>query len=327
MNLPAVIRLLNREYPDGGWPQPFNLLRAARQVRAGTPVGVAARAEHTSVAALRTVMQSKNELATALGLRSLRVERLRIQRTSLLLGQLLVGRCAEIAFEAIYKSELGDRDFELQDERESKTDTDYRLLNGSRRPIYRINIKFHGSQFRRAPELVGLAAEDCFALATYKIYSALRKQEGDALPYLFLIVGVPNLRAEEIGARIPSELRELCALFSSSPKAKGKRAFEDWIVETLVRDQAPVYLDTLNAIGTANWYVLSARRAHLLLRDKLFDRAYALRIRGFAQQFRSAELDMHFSLTEDLTPLREFLATLRDDGLQKATTLTERGDI
>jgi hypothetical protein len=74
------------------------------------------------------------------------------------------------------------------------------------------------------------------------------------------------------------------------------------------------------------WYVLSAKRASNLLREYLFDRVFALRVRGFARAFKAAELDMHFSLSEDLIPLRHFLATLRDEGPQKITTLLERGD-
>ena len=49
-------------------------------------------------------------------------------------------------------------------------------------------------------------------------------------------------------------------------------------------------------------------------------------MRGFARVFRGAELDMHFSLSKDLIPLKQFLATLRDGGPQRVTTLMERGD-
>jgi len=58
---------------------------------------------------------------------------------------------------------------------------------------------------------------------------------------------------------------------------------------------------------------------------KLFERVFALRIRGFAQQFRSAELDMHFSLKDDLTPLEEFFGTLRQEGQTKVAGQLERG--
>jgi hypothetical protein len=38
------------------------------------------------------------------------------------------------------------------------------------------------------------------------------------------------------------------------------------------------------------------------------------------------ELNMHFSLSRDLTPLLKYLETLRDAGYPKVTTLLERGD-
>jgi len=61
-------------------------------------------------------------------------------------------------------------------------------------------------------------------------------------------------------------------------------------------------------IRNAPWYALSARKALKLLRDedRLFKRCLALRIRGFARNWPNAEVDMHFSLKEDLTPLPAF---------------------
>ena len=53
--------------------------------------------------------------------------------------------------------------------------------------------------------------------------------------------------------------------------------------------------------------MLSARRADHLLRENLFDRVYAVRVPGFARLFGKAELDMHFSLKEDLRDLHGFL--------------------
>ena len=40
-----------------------------------------------------------------------------------------------------------------------------------------------------------------------------------------------------------------------------------------------------------------------------FERVFALRVRGFAPRFPGAALDMHFSLSPDLTPLHRFLDT------------------
>jgi hypothetical protein len=45
-----------------------------------------------------------------------------------------------------------------------------------------------------------------------------------------------------------------------------------------------------------------------------------------SRRFRGAELDMHFSLSADLTPLNTYLETLRVSGYPRATTLLERGD-
>ncbi len=88
----------------------------------------------------------------------------------------------------------------------------------------------------------------------------------------------------------------------------------------------PVFVQTLERILQADWYMISARRADRLLRERLFERVYALRLRGFARAFRGAELDMHFSLSGDLIPLPQFLTTLREGGQQKVTTLMERGE-
>lgn len=248
------------------------------------------------------------------------------QRSAQMLGGLLLGRCAELAFERIYKTEMESDEFELRDLREGRTDTDYRLYNGRGRPIYRINIKFHGAQFRRARELVGLEPEDCFALATYKINGALIKQHEEGLPYFFSIVGVPHLTGAAVGEQLSSSLVETIALVHKSRRATRKRDFEDAAINHMVDTEDEVYRQTLDRILGADWYVLSARRADLLLREKLFDRVFALNMRNFARAFRGAELDMHFSLSEDLIPLREFLGTLRTGGPQRITTLLERGD-
>lgn len=80
-------------------------------------------------------------------------------------------------------------------------------------------------------------------------------------------------------------------------------------------------------VQTARWRVLSARKADGLLREKLFDRVYAVRVRAFARNCRNAELDMHFSLTHDLTPLDAFLAALREHGLPWVTAALERGSM
>jgi hypothetical protein len=105
-----------------------------------------------------------------------------------------------------------------------------------------------------------------------------------------------------------------------------KRDIEDQVVHVLQGEQHPAFDATRKRIATAQWYVLGAKKADKLLREFLFERVFALRTRNFSRQFRGAELDMHYSLSRDLTPLTTYLAMLRDAGYPRVTTLLERGD-
>lgn len=321
------IAVLSDLYSPNIFPKPFHVLSAAIAVDGGASIESAARNAKTTPTAIRTVANSSSRVNAVLGLSDRDTDGDSLRRAQLILGQMTLGVIAERVFEELYRSETATDEFELQDERAGRSDTDYRVLDALKRPIFRINIKFHGSQFRRAEELVGLVAADCFALATYKIHGALKKQEDERLPYVFAIVGVPNLTAEVVGQAIPARYAAALALVHSSPKSGvGKRAFEEAIVDRVLHTEPKELTAIYNAVSAAQWYVLSARRANILLKDRLFERVYALRIRNFARMFRGAEVDMHFSLKEDLTTLHEFLTTLRDGGMPKLVTHLERGE-
>lgn len=209
------------------------------------------------------------------------------------LGQLVIGNLAERVFEEIYRDTVGTTDLELKDDRGSRGKTDYLVFNGEGRQVFRINIKFHGALFRRAVELVGLHPEDCFALATYKIHAALNRQDTEHLPYIFVIVGVPGLTGSQVGEFVPQDLVHLAALPRMMERVHGVRQIEDSIVEVLTvhpeRFQLAPEIDSyVNQIRSSKWFVLSARRAEQLLREKLFDRVYALRVRSFARNYRAA---------------------------------------
>jgi len=320
----AVIREL---FGDGAWPPPLHVVKALERIRAGEDRASVRRDFRIASRTLTQAEAAADPVVHLLGARPEEASEEVKRRARATLGQLLLGRCAELAFENQYRREMGSERLELRDLRESRSDTDYRLYDESDRPLYRINIKFHGARFRRALEFVGLEPDDCFALATYKIHSALIKQEEEHLPYFFAIVGVRGLSGEAVGASMPGELTEAAAVAHSAPRFKGKRDFEDRIVRSLVSGGADVFRTTYEQIEQAQWFLLSARRAEQLLRQMLFERVFALRVRGFAQTFRAAELDMHFSLSQDLTPLQEFFATLRQEGLTKVATQLERGII
>jgi hypothetical protein len=326
MTADELLDVLARLFSSRHWPKPLHLLEGVQLLRQGMSPREAAQSVGTSAHLLVRAKEAVCPVQHVLGISPLEIDTSHRQRAGQMIGQLLLGRCAEMAFESIYRAELHTEEFELRDVREGRSDTDYRILNGRGRPVYRINIKFHGSLFRQAKDVVGLDPDDCFALATYKIHAALQKQHHDGLPYFFAIVGVPDLTGGNVGSSIPSLLVETVALIDQSPKGRAKREFEDAVVEHLVQTDEPVFRETFPRIAEAQWYVLSARRADRLLRSLLFERVFALRVRNFARAYRGAEVDMHFSLSKDLAPLRRFLTTLREDGPQKVTTLLERGD-
>ena len=306
-------------------PKPLNLLTARKLLKTHS-VADTARLLQTTAAKVREIADCGNPAAAIVGITRRQIPADQAQKVRQTLGTLLLGRAAEIAFEDIYQSVMGASEFELVDLREGRTDTDYRLLNGGKRPLFRINIKFFGSNFRRGPELVGLDPEDCFPLATYKIHGALQKQDAEHLPYAFVIVGVPGLTGDMIAPIIEDRYVEALKWLTAGSIPK-KRDLEDRVVARIVEANLPAYRTAYDRIRGAEWFIISARKADHLLREKLFERVYALRIRGFAQQFRSAELDMHFSLAGDTMVLSDFLRLLKKEGPAKTTSMLERGSI
>jgi hypothetical protein len=328
MSNPDIIGFLKTAYPNEPWPKPFHVLEGLQRVAAGESVKSAAKAVGTGSHRLEEAAKSAHPEFDILGLQPSDLTDEDLKKASVILGQLLIGRAAEMAFEDIYRTEIGpDAEFKLVDLREGRGDTDYRVLNGRDRPVYRVNIKFFGSIFRRAQEMVGLESEDCFPLATYKIFGALQKQQEEHLPYIFAIVGVPNLTAVSIQDQLAQDDVEIVAMFSKSQRVSGKRNIEDKVVERIVAKNSKSFREVYDRIRAANWYVLSARKADKLLRDLLYERVFAMKIRGFAQQFRGAELDMHFSLKKDLVTFKDFLHTLKEEGQTKMASLLERGTL
>jgi len=335
--LDALVPLLRAIYGTDALPEPFDLLAEVLDARLkkkiAEPVGsekvdrrTAARAK--KVAALLAAPDAL-EQATGIASGAELPEKI-VARAEMMLGQLLLGHLAEQAFELIYKNTMHNADLTLEDQRESRNDTDYRVLNGGRRQVFRMNIKFHGARFRNAMDMVGLEPDDCFALATYKIGQGLQKQEKEVLPYIFVVVSTP-IASSDIGRQIPRRYVDLAALAHASKSIKGKRKIEERIIEHLVAGSdagfAPVVQQLRDQLATATWRVLSARKADKLLREKLFDRVFAVRVRAFNRNYRNAELDMHFSLSQDMTPLHRFLEIIRDKGLHGVTAELERGTV
>src|ERR1035437_7602230 len=153
-----------------GWIEPIALIRSGEL----TADAAAKRAKTT--AARMAALASAGSLETILGGEIPEITLEQDSKVRGTLGQLMIGHLAEQVFEELWSTNLGDQDRVVTDDRGSRTDTDYLVRDGRDRQVFRINIKFHGSQFRRARELVGLEPSDCFALATYKIHAALDRK-------------------------------------------------------------------------------------------------------------------------------------------------------
>lgn len=237
------------------------------------------------------------------------------------IAQMLLGALAERRFEGLSDEITGPGVLRIEDHRPSRTDTDYRLLNGQGNPICRLNIKFHGTLFRDAKRYVGLEPEDCFALATYKINNALKRQEEERLPYVFLVLSVPELSAPEVARLVPSDYVWTLAVL------KGRRLVEEAIVERLrAVDHRERFQSIFQKMPEGKFRIISARKAYNLLREKLFERVHALTLKGFTRRFRNAEVDMHFSLSKELTPLRTFFELLIRESPQRVAVGLDRGD-
>lgn len=328
MKLDELVEFLESAYSASPWPKPFHLVQGLRRVQAGESIDEVARSVGTSRKRLESLVAASDPMYLVLGCHRADLTQREIDRARTRVAQVLIGRAAEMAFESIYKDELGTgTEFTLEDRREERNDTDYRVLNGRGRRLYRVNIKFFGSQFRRGLEMVGLGAEDCFPLATYKILGALQKQQEEHLPYIFIVVTVPNLTAASISTMLPERDVETLALFKRSKTIQRKREIEDKVIGVITTKKTPAFSEVYDRIRSAQWYVLSARKADKLLRELLFERVYALRIPGFVHAFGAAEIDMHFSLKKDLVPLREFLRLVRDETPAKVASLLERGTV
>ena len=234
-----LLRLADRLFPDD-LPREFLLLGAVESVRAGEDLAGAARRVHSTrkhLASLGSLDDSVNAIFGVDLLTASSTDAMRRPRDTI--GQLLLAELAERAFVQIYKETMGTDDLILEDDRSSRNDTDYRVLNGQRRAVFRINIKFYGTLFRNALELVGLAPEDCFALATYKVYQGLQRHEAERLPYLFMIVGVPGLTGTSAGSAVPEDLAHLVSLVHAAKGLPGKRGIEERVVTNLIDSEQP----------------------------------------------------------------------------------------
>jgi hypothetical protein len=231
---------------------------------------------------------------------------------------MVLGRLAERRFELLVPSLTAGRNVSIEPRLADRSTTDYLLKDGNGNPVCRINIKFHGTLFRDALTNVGLAPDDCFALATYKIHSALERQQQDGFPYVFFVLSIPNLTAASVAESVPADLVWALAVVD------GKRIVEEAIADVL---RGPEYehrfQELLLRMGEGQFRIVSARKAANLLKTLLFERVYAIRVPRFVQ---ATQVNMHFSLSTDLAPIEDFLRLI-DGPLHILAVRLDRGEL
>lgn len=248
-------------------------------------------------------------------------------------SNLLVAQLGEEIFEPLMGEPVGRMGYRVLDRRAEHAEQDFDIQDETGAPALSVNVKVHSSQFRNAPQVVGLAADDCFALALYKILSAFKQSRDTGVPFLFLV----SIRwgiVEEVMSRVPEDLGEVVELVFRA-RAQGKRRAEDRLVQHAV--------DRLRELGTweelirmlteeGDHRVLSAKKALDLFMDRFDPRCPALSIREFGRAFGgqrgvAAEINMHLSIRDEMEPLERALSNLEREGLAWFRRLVEAGMI
>lgn len=256
-----------------------------------------------------------------------------VERHLQIFSNLLVAQLGEEIFMPLMGEAMIGMGYRVVDRRAAHAEQDFDIQDEADHPALSVNVKVHSSQFRNAPQVVGLAADDCFALALYKILSAFKQGRETGVPFLFLV----SIRwgiVEEVVRRVPADLGEVVELVFRA-RAQGKRRAEDRLVQHAVQRLREIgtwdeLIDMLAHEGDHR--VLSAKKALDLFMDRFDPRCPALSIREFGRAFGgqrgvAAEINMHFSITEEMEPLERALSNLEREGLGWFRRLVDAGMI
>ena len=132
-----------------------------------------------------------------------------------------------------------------------------------------------------------------------------------------MIISVPDFPRDLIEQNVSEDWVWLASLSGRAVEESiaNRLTFEAWAA--VIRSR----------IETSEFRVLSARRAYNLLGSLLFERVHALRLRGFNQLFRGAEINMHLSLSKEMIAYPLFLKVLADRGALEMALRLDRGEI
>lgn len=183
--------------------------------------------------------------------------------------------------------------------------------------LLRANVKVHATQFKKAKSFVGLDPEDCFALALYKILNGIKLERSTEIPFVFIVYVNWNV-GETLQRDLYNKLRntpmheEINTLFS---RRRRNRTEEDQLIDRVI-----TYLKSINVwdeyvqlIRASNKRVISAEKGLNLVIEHLDSRIPTLKSSYLARRILTGggEVDMHFSISEEMTDMWLFLQAIR----------------
>ena len=257
------------------------------------------------------------------GLFPLDEDRILTKRSLQLFSNLLVARLAEDLFGSLLGDELPKIGLKAVDRRAQYSETDFGIVESeSGRDVMLVNVKVHSSLFEQAQQFVGLGPTDTFPLALYKILMGFKQQKQLGIPFLFL-VSVKWGIVDEVIKLVDQEDEKIIHLIFRT-RTPGKRRAEDKLVDSLIAKMHQTsrwskLLAVLEKDGDHR--VISAEKALSVFMDKFETRCPGLSLRAFSSKFAGrrglpAEINMHFSISREMTSIAEFLAALRQHGPQ-----------
>ena len=115
------MRTLGRILGSEAWPKPLHVFQGLELIRSGEELAASARSVGTTLARLRRARDAADPFADILG-ESLPPNSVVVNERAAMLGNLVLGRAAELVFEEQYRRQMPDTEFDLVDLREGRTD-------------------------------------------------------------------------------------------------------------------------------------------------------------------------------------------------------------
>jgi len=244
-------------------------------------------------------------------------ERQSDERIKQFFANLYLARLAEDLFEEIFADSLADLGMTCEDRRQDYTETDFAIVDRGEE-ICHVNVKAHSSKFQNALSFVGLQPEDTFPLAVYKILLGYKTSKQIQIPHIFAVSILWGVVDEALSLIEPNDVGLIDLVFRTRV-AQGKRKAEDRVVDYVVsRLKAEGKWVTLVGLLKKKGMhrVISAKKAQSLFLELFDKRCIGLSLAGFGSRFKGkkgvpAEVNMHFSISQEMKPLEEFLQTLK----------------